>query len=189
MTPAESLPTTVLRAVERHDLEATRRWRNDPRVSGPALGRRFPIAEVGEENWFRNLGEGAFPTSVVWAVAGASDPHSIVGLARLEDVDWIHRTAWFGIWIGPEHWGHGHGLVATWLSATYAFSKLGLRQLRLNVLASNEKALRLYERLGFQRESTMQGAVIVDGMPTDLMVMRLECTDLRFPESVDGASD
>src|SRR6185436_11078775 len=60
---------TMIRAVEVDDLPMTRVWRNDPRVSMPALGRRFPITESGERAWFEALAVGAFPTQLVWAVA------------------------------------------------------------------------------------------------------------------------
>ena len=53
-----------LRAVELDDLAFTRRCRNDPSVHIPALGRRFPITEVGEEAWFRSLGQGSPPAEV-----------------------------------------------------------------------------------------------------------------------------
>jgi RimJ/RimL family protein N-acetyltransferase len=119
---------TTIRAVEADDLAATRRWRNDPRISGPALGRRFPITEVGERNWFEQLGDGRFPTAVVWTIA--DDTGDPVGLVQLNDIHWIHRTAQFGIWVGPEHWGHGHAGRATRMACDHAFGVLGLRQLR-----------------------------------------------------------
>ena len=49
-------PSIVLRAVEESDLEFTRATRSDPQVSSLALGRRFPITEVGERHWFERLG-------------------------------------------------------------------------------------------------------------------------------------
>ena len=86
-----------LRAVELHDLAFTRKCRNDPRVHLPALGRRFPITEVGEEAWFRSLGQGS-PPEVTYIVARATDEVAI-GLTTLRQIDWINRTAMFGVWI------------------------------------------------------------------------------------------
>jgi RimJ/RimL family protein N-acetyltransferase len=162
---------TIIRAVEPDDLAATRRWRNDPSVVTPALGRRFPITVVGEQNWFENLGAGPFPTHVVWAVADAES--SIVGLVQLYDIDWIHRTSSFGIWIGPEHWNQGHGSRATQLAVDYGLRELGLRQIRLAVLSGSETALHTYAKIGFVREGVQQGAVLVDGQPVDLVLMCL----------------
>ena len=161
----------MIRAVEAHDLDATRGWRNDPRVSGPALGRRFPITEVGERSWFESLGTGPFPIHLVWAVA--DDDSKIVGLVQLADIHWIHRTAQFGVWVGPEHWGRGHATRATQLVCDYATRELGLRQVRLSVAAGHEAALAVYRKAGFVDEGTQRGAVLIGGVATDLMLMVL----------------
>ena len=163
------LGTTTIRAVEPRDLTATRRWRNDPRIWGPALGRRFPITEAGEDAWYSQLGTGAFPTQVVWAVADDTD--SVVGLVRLDDIHWIHRTAMFGVWIGPEHWGAGHASRATRSVLDDAVASLGLRQVRLEVLAGHDAARAVYPSNGFVDEGLLRQAVFLDGHHHDLHLM------------------
>ncbi len=162
----------TIRAVEAADLPATRRWRNDARVNGPALGRRFPINETGERSWFEQLGHGAFPSQVVWAVA--NQRNEAVGLVQLSEIHWIHRTSMFGIWIGPEFWGQGFATAATRLACEHAVVALGLRQVRLEVAASNEQAHAVYLRCGFVDEARLQRAVLLDGTLQDLLVMRYD---------------
>ena len=99
-----------LRAVELDDLAFTRRCRNDPTVHIPAMGRRFPITEVGEEAWFRSLGNGSPPDEVTYIVAAAD---AALGLTTLRQIDWINRTAMFGVWIAPDAQGSGAGKAAT----------------------------------------------------------------------------
>lgn len=163
---------TGIRAVERRDLGALRTWRTDPQVSRTALGRRFPVTEVGEEEWFAGLAQGEFPTRIAWSVVDATG--GLVGLVRLADIDWIHRTCWFGVWIAPESWGSGHGRGATVLACRHAFRELGLRQVRLHVLALHPAARGIYEAVGFREEGTMRGAVLIDGSPEDLVQLVLE---------------
>ncbi len=165
------LGATMIRAVESRDLEATRRWRNDPRIWGPALGRRFPITEPGEHAWFEQLGQGAFPTQVLWAITDDTD--TAVGLVRLDSIHWIHRTAMFGIWIGPEHWGNGHAGRATRLVCDHAVNSFGLRQVRLEVLAGHDAARSVYLTNGFVDEGVLHEAVLVDGRYHDLHLMVL----------------
>lgn len=136
------------------------------------LGRRFPITEVGEETWFRNLGVGEFPTASFWSVVNNDDV--LVGLSRITDIDWIHRTCWFGVWLNPEHWGNGYGLDATRMTIGHAFSQFNLRQVRLHVLRNNSKALALYSNLGFVEEATMKNAVFIDNEEQDLVQMVLD---------------
>ena len=172
MLSMEPAGETFIRAVEPDDLASTRRWRNDPAVAAPALGRRFPITVGGEQQWFDNLGVGQFPTHVVWAVANAKS--SIVGLVQLYDIDWIHRTASFGIWIGPEHWNLGHGSRATQLAVEHGLRDLDLRQIRLSVLSDSEAALRTYKKVGFVEEGVQRGAVLVGGQTVDLVLMCID---------------
>ena len=171
---------TGIRAVEAADLTATRKWRSDPRVSGPALGRRFPINELGEQAWLASLGAGSFPTSVVWAICEDKNS-SIIGISQIVAIDWIDRTAEFGIWIGPEFWGQGHGTQAAWLVTEHALRDLGLRQLRLHVLPDNVRAIHSYERIGFEHEAVLVSAVLQDGVPADLLIMRLDSSTERKP--------
>ena len=163
------LGATTIRSVESRDLESTRRWRSDPRIWGPALGRRFPITEPGEHAWYAQLGSGAFPTQVVWTVADDTD--AAVGLVRLDDIHWIHRTAMFGVWIGPEHWGAGHAGRATRLVLDHAVRSLGLRQVRLEVLAGHDAARSVYLSNGFVDEGLLRDAVLLDGRFHDLHLM------------------
>lgn len=161
-----------MRAVEPGDLEFTRRWRNDPQVTTGTLGRRFPITPNDEEAWFRSLSNGGrFPESVPWIITANG---AICGLGQLNEIDWIHRTAWFGVWIAPAHWGGGHGDRATRLVVHHGLVDLGLRQVRLRVLPSNERAITVYRKVGFVDEGVQSGAVLVDGVATDVRVMRID---------------
>lgn len=54
----------------------------------------------------------------------------------------------------PEFRGIGLGSVLVWHSLA-GFAKLGCRQVSLEVTVQNSAAIRLYERLGFQRVETV----------------------------------
>jgi RimJ/RimL family protein N-acetyltransferase len=172
---------TRLRAVAREDLSALRTWRADERVWSTALGRRFPITSVGDDDWYSELNSGEFPSKIVWSVVDERD--QLLGLVQLSDIDWLHRTCWFGIWLGPENWGRGHGLVATELAIGHAFEDFNLRQARLHVLRDHHPALELYSRLGFQIEGTMLRAVLFRGEEHDLIQMFIEPEMMRNDSS------
>ncbi len=161
-----------LRAVELGDLTFTRRCRNDPAIHLPALGRRFPITEVGEEAWFRALGQGSPPSEVTYIVVDC-DHEVPVGLTTLRDIDWINRTARFGLWIAPEAQGRGVGTAATAQTVDVAFGRLNLRKLALDVLASNDRAIAMYRGLGFIEEGRFADEVYSDGAYHDVVRMAL----------------
>jgi UDP-4-amino-4,6-dideoxy-N-acetyl-beta-L-altrosamine N-acetyltransferase len=172
---------TKIRAVEPVDLAPLRAWRSDDRVTRTSLGRRFPTTSVGEETWFNSLGDGQFPTVVVWSVI--DDDDQLVGLVRLADIDWIHRTCWFGVWLDPNSWNKGHGLRATRLAIERAFRSFGLRQVRLHVLREHDAARSMYVRVGFADEGVLERAVLIDNEEHDLVQMVLEANKFELVDN------
>lgn len=161
-----------LRAVEVGDLTFTRKCRNDPSIHLPALGRRFPITDVSEEAWFRSLGQGSPPVEVTYIVA-ARDGDAALGMTTLREIDWINRTAMFGLWIAPEVQSNGVGRSASAQMLDVAFGRLNLRKVSLDVLASNGRAAAMYASLGFCEEGRFVDHVVVDGTYDDVIRMAL----------------
>ncbi len=50
----------------------------------------------------------------------------------------------------------------------YGFKKLNLNKIYLNVLATNERAIKFYQKLGFGFEGTFKKHLFVDGEYVDL---------------------
>jgi RimJ/RimL family protein N-acetyltransferase len=94
-----------------------------------------------------------------------------IGDAALS-VTWPHRDAWLGIVIGErEYWSKGYGTDAMNVLTRYAFSELNLQRVSLSVLAYNKRAMRCYEKAGFQVEGAMRGEICREGGHTDGVYM------------------
>lgn len=66
----------------------------------------------------------------------------------------------------------GHGIGRRLLDSALAAAKVrGLRRVELQVFASNEPAIRLYERAGFVREGRRTHARILNGIVDDIIDM------------------
>ncbi len=75
----------------------------------------------------------------------------IVGTAGIEQVgakEKVRHRAEFGISVDQKYWGLGVGRALTEACVACA-KKAGYAQLELNAVAENERALRLYESVGF----------------------------------------
>ena len=96
-----------------------------------------------------------------------------MGLTTLRQIDWINRTAMFGVWIAPDAQGNGAGKAATAQMIAVAFGRLNLHKVALEVLASNERAVSMYRSLGFSEEGRFVGEVFVDGKYEDVIRMAL----------------
>ena len=59
----------------------------------------------------------------------------------------------------------------------YAFTELNLRRVTLTVFEYNPRAIRSYEKTGFQHEGRLRGALLRDGKRWDMFYMGILCDD------------
>ena len=81
--------------------------------------------------------------------------------------------------VGPHVFDQGYGTEATRLVRDWCFGELGLRRLALDVDATNERARRVYERVGFVDEGRRRQARLVDGEWHDVIDMAMLRSDPR----------
>jgi len=94
----------------------------------------------------------------------------IIGSIGLNWVNYWHRFAWVGAWIGEaEYQGGGIGSDALLLLTDYAFRWLDLRRLVLETMGLNERAQRNVEKCGFQLERRARFATYVNGEWVDVL--------------------
>ena len=96
-------------------------------------------------------------------------------IRTLEDdrlLDWGSRDAFVGIGIGErEFWGRGYGTDAMELILRYAFAELNLRRVSLTVFEFNQRAVRSYEKAGFQLEGRQRQGMQREGRRWDILFM------------------
>lgn len=143
-------------------------WLNDPVVNRYLETRSITIpklrAYIGEK-WESDQ---ALLLGVFWKETGAH-----IGNVKLEPVDLSGRTAMLGLLIGDkEFWGRGVGTEATNLAADFAFKNLGLREIRLGVIAENTPAIRVYEKCGFVVDHVEKNGINHDGKLYDKVHMK-----------------
>lgn len=82
----------------------------------------------------------------------------LLGDIGLGVLDWSSRDAFVGIAIGGrDFWGKGYGTDAMRVILGYAFLELNLRRVTLTVFEYNPRAIRSYEKAGFQHEGRQRG--------------------------------
>jgi RimJ/RimL family protein N-acetyltransferase len=99
------------------------------------------------------------------------DDDKLIGFADLH-VRWNMQTCFLAIGIGdPDYWNRGLGTDATRLVVNYAFRELNLYRVGLSVYAYNERAVHVYEKVGFVHEGRQRAALYRDGQRFDLLYM------------------
>jgi len=144
------------------------RWLNDADTRRH-LTMCLPLTREQEEEWVRGVGKN--PDDVVLAVRMSADDR-LAGNVGLHGFDRIHRSAEFGVFIGPpELQGRGLGTEATALTLKYGFGELNLHRIGLRVYEFNEGALRAYARCGFKEEGRLREAYSYCGRWHDVVLM------------------
>jgi RimJ/RimL family protein N-acetyltransferase len=123
-----------------------------------------PMIIAQAENWIKGLIEQDY----AWVIeAGA-----LVGHVRLHTVNMHDRSAILAIGIeSPLYLNKGFGTEAIKLVQHFAFTQMQLHRLSLRVLAYNHRAIRAYQKCGFQTEGRERESAFVDGKWHDDLIM------------------
>ncbi len=95
-----------------------------------------------------------------------------IGMVDLSGFNWVSGDCFVGIGLGErEYWGKGYGTEAMNLILGYGFRQLNLHRVSLDVFEYNPRAIRSYEKCGFQHEGRARGALNREGRRWDLIFM------------------
>jgi len=112
------------------------------------------------EQIIRYLEEKMEDRSSVLLLIALRENDCVIGDIALQDIDRNNRSANIRIAIDQaEQQGKGYGTEALKLMLDYGFGILNLHRVELNVFAYNERALRVYEKLGFKKEGVQRDAL------------------------------
>jgi diamine N-acetyltransferase len=156
----------VLRAVERDDLPRYVQWLNDPAVL-EYFGSMVPLSSTDEERWYEEMLQDPSVRNFAVEFEGRH-----VGGAGFLRIDMRNASAEAGLFIGlPELWDQGLGYDVLHTLLRFGFQQMNLNRIYLRVFAGNERAVHLYEKLGFQHEGRWRQAGFRHGRYHDLLWM------------------
>jgi RimJ/RimL family protein N-acetyltransferase len=160
-----------LRKPEPHDIEPLYVWKNDPEIATMLGGFTTGYSRADLAKWIEFHRSAA--DEALFIVTRGTDDRAIghVGLYKIN-----HRlgTAEFAILLGERAaWGKGLGRSCTQFMCSYGFDQLNLRRITLEVLATNERAYKLYRSLGFVEEGRLRQAAHKNGAYVDVILMGL----------------
>lgn len=90
-----------------------------------------------------------------------------VGSLNTHNVEPTDRRFSYGIAVIREHWGHGYAAEALRLLFRYMFAERGYHKVNSWVYASNDRSLRMHEKLGMVVEGRSREARFADGVFED----------------------
>ncbi|HEX8411693.1 MAG TPA: GNAT family protein [Thermoanaerobaculia bacterium] len=163
----------ILRAFERDDAERCYRWMNDPNIVR-TLKTRYPIAFQNEIEWLDRAMHVSVNDSERHFAIEKKDDRSHIGNASIHDIEWVSRTAEFGLFIGePSAWNKGFGSDAIRTLVRFAFDEMNLRKLRNNVFDYNDRAKHILETQGFVQEGRLRKEFYREGSYHDIVLLSI----------------
>lgn len=169
----------ALGPVRRDLIPIYQRWINDFEVVRTLALFPQPFTEETETRWYDAAStDRDHPTFTIFERA-TSRP---IGNTEFHKIDWVHRSAEWGIAIGePAARGKGYGTETARLMLDYAFTALGLHSVSLHVYEFNTPARRAYARAGFIETGRRRQARWYAGRFWDEILMDCLATEFDSP--------
>ncbi|AVK61290.1 N-acetyltransferase [Lactobacillus sp. CBA3605] len=135
-----------------------------------------PLSGEELEQTYRNLSR---DTEFYFHIRTADDDR-LLGFVTLFNIEWNNQISQLAIAIGDAtDRGQGYGTEALNLMLNYGFNELNLYKVCLDVIATNQAAIAVYQNSGFEFEGTNKLAVKRDGQRHDLYSMGLFAADFQ----------
>lgn len=135
----------ILRPLKTEDAPVFRKWMNDKEVTYNLIIQKA-LSLKKEIEWVKE--QVRSKENYVWAIEVKADK-KLIGNINLRH-EKKNKIGHFGIVIGEkDYWGKGYAYEAFERIIQFAFEKLKCNRLELAVFAGNERAMKLYKKLGF----------------------------------------
>lgn len=162
-----------LREIEIEDMSTINEWRNDESLIS-SLGAPFRFINIDvDKEWYESYLKSRFNT-VRCVIVDTDKQEEILGLISLTDINNINQSATLHLMIGEEkNRKKGIGTFSIKKMLEHAFYNLNLRRVELSVLSTNQRAISLYTRMGFNKEGIKKQAVYKNGCFVDIDIMAI----------------
>jgi RimJ/RimL family protein N-acetyltransferase len=146
-----------LRPLEERDMPAYVTGINDTEV-GAMAGYSMPLSVEQATAWLRQVTSVDGPRRGFFFAVSELGDDRFIGTTWLKELNLLHGNAELAILMDRDHIGNGWGTEAQRVLLDFAFRSVGLERVYLTAFARNTRAIRSYEKLGFQLEGRMRNA-------------------------------
>lgn len=155
-----------LRGVEKEDAEAIREWLTDPDLLHLLGARPIPMSGLDVDK----LGE-MFRLREGRVLAILSRDKNLIGLVAVGNFHEFNRTASMIVLIGDRaEWNRGYGSDAIRTVTSFVFHDLNLNVIETYIPEFNARALRTFQKVGYQVEGTLRSRFFGRGRYWNLVV-------------------
>jgi len=167
-----------IRLISEKDIEDVRLLHNDFSTL-KWLTDNSIVTEAEQIKWFQSLKNNERNRRYV---ARTITDSTIVGVFRLDDIDFQNKSAQVGLDIAKIFRQKGYATEIYEQMLGYIFNDLGMNRVGLVTLSNNIPARALYSKFGFKKEGTLRNAIFRDSKFVDLIQYGLLCEEWRSPK-------
>ncbi len=163
---------TILKAYSNEEILMARDFINNPNIARMLIEEiPFPLTIDDEMNFFKN--NSAFNTKEYHFAIFTFDDKYIGGLS-IFNISSKNRKAKIGIFIGDEYYQNkGYGTDALKTILRFSFNELNLNKVSLDTFSFNQRARKVYERLGFKIDGILREDIFRNGKYYDNIIMSI----------------
>lgn len=159
-----------LRAPGLDDADIMTAWLNDREVAGLLAVNPLPIPKKSQEEYIMRTWE--TKNEIIFIIE--NDDAIPIGIASLTNIDWINSTAEINIVIYAKNcWEKGFGYCALKTLTYHGMYNMNIHTLYANILEGNERAVKCFQKTGYEIEGTLYHRVYKEGRYCNLLSMSI----------------
>jgi RimJ/RimL family protein N-acetyltransferase len=153
------------------DVEYMHLWENDAELlyynDNRPEDRKSDTPEEIQKYLTEIIQEKPLPKIIYYAVHKKST-QQLIGYGMIAFIDRYNQQCKLGIVVGEKHeWGQGYAKEVLRAVIAYCFTTLDMNRIGVEIYDINQRAIRLFEHLGFKREGVVREAVLKKGKFVD----------------------
>ncbi len=152
--------------LNRQEKDTVRSWRNNARIR-KCFYQDHIISRAEHAGFIKNLRKDN--KNFYWLLKCGEN----MGVISLNRLDYRNKNAYLGIYANPGSKLPGVGSMLMEVLKKIAFGVFNLHTLKLEVIASNRRAIRFYLKNGFKEEGRLKDFVYRNNKWHDVIVMGL----------------
>jgi len=157
---------------EKHLNHLVENW-NNPEMRR-FLGGVIPHSRQSEADWLQSVQDDMKRQKMFAFAIERLSNDAFLGTLAVHDIDWIAGNGRLGVVIHkPTNWGKGYGTEAMELLIDFCWTHINLRRLELSVHSFNERAKKVYLKLGFVEYGVAHQQFYINGEYVDSIMMEL----------------
>ena len=154
------------RPILEEDLEWARQLHNDPEVIS-VLTDPHEVSSEEQQMWYKKLKDSKSSLRIV------IEKEEKIGLIRMDEIDNHNFSLLIGMDIVKEYRGKGLSKLIYEIMFKKIFCDQNMHRCGLMVAEFNERAYKLYQKLGFTEEGKLKDRLYKNGKFYDYIVMRM----------------